>query len=261
MNAHRMDQETVERLLVGPVADPPDGPEALVRLLTAVRAAPRPHELTGERAAMEAFRTARAGSVPMAASRPERRILAGLLSAKVALVALLAAAATGGVALAAATGALPGSLGGADDGTTAPSASADGRPTPTGGPSLSPTADAGASASPIGSPALVGLCTAYRKIDDGNRKRELEGPRFAELVSAAGGREKVPGYCDRVLDPGDNEGGRTVDPSGRPGGEPTGRVTGRPDRTPPTPDTREGATERATGPSGNLSTPGGPTPR
>ncbi|RZU74510.1 hypothetical protein EV384_2980 [Micromonospora kangleipakensis] len=249
MNAHRMDQETVERLLVGPVADPQNGPEALVRLLTAVRAAPRPHELTGERAAMEAFRTARAGAVPAPAARPERRILAGLLNAKVALAALLAAAATGGVALAAATGNLPGSLGGADDSTTAPSASAGGHPTPTSGPGVSPTPDVGASARPTGSPALVGLCTAYQAEANGNRYRALESPRFAELVSAAGGREKVPGYCDGVLDPGNNQGGRTTGPGGRPGGEPTGRVTGRPDHAPSTPDTPEDPAGRPTGPT------------
>ncbi|WP_406046063.1 hypothetical protein OG799_17210 [Micromonospora sp. NBC_00898] len=256
MNAHRMDLETVERLLVGPVADPPDGPEALVRLLTAVRAAPRPHELTGERAAMEAFRTARAGSMPMAANRPERRILAGLLSAKVALVALLAAAATGGVALAAATGVLPGSLGGADDGTTAPSASADRHPTPTGGPSLSPTADAGASASPTGSPALVGLCTAYQKIEDGNRKRELEGPRFAELVSAAGGRERVHDWCDRLLTDRDRQRGPTS-PADRPGADPTSR----PDHPPSTPDSDTGPGVRVNGPTAKPPVPTGSATR
>ncbi|WP_446219563.1 hypothetical protein [Micromonospora sp. IBHARD004] len=251
MNAHRMDQETVERLLAGPVAYPQDGPEALVRLLTAVRAAPRPHELTGERAAMEAFRAARAGAVPAPAIRAERRILAGLLNAKVALAALLAAAAAtgGGVALAAATGNLPGSPGGTDDGTTAPSASAGGHPTPTSGPGVSPTPATGASARPTGSPALVGLCTAYLAEANGNRYRALESPRFAELVSAAGGREKVPGYCDEVLDPGNNQGGRTNGPGGRPGGEPTGRVTSRPDHAPSTPDTPEDPAGPPTGPT------------
>ncbi|MBM0228295.1 MULTISPECIES: hypothetical protein [Micromonospora] len=260
MNAHRMDQEAVERLLVGPVADPPDGPEALVRLLTAVRAAARPHELAGERVALEAFRTARAGSVPGPAAGPERRILAGLLSAKVALAALLAAT-TGGVALAAATGALPGSRSGADHTTTPPSASAAGRPTPTGGPTVSPTAAGGPSDPATASPALVGLCTAYRAEQNGNRHRMLDSPRFAELLSAAGGREKVPGYCDRVLDARNNPGGRTVSPSGKTGGEPTGQVTGRPDRAPSTPDTPGDPTGRPTSPSGNLPASTGPTSR
>ncbi|MEU8191879.1 hypothetical protein AB0C00_32080, partial [Micromonospora carbonacea] len=72
MNAHRMDQETVERLLAGSAGDPVAGPvggsvggprrdqEPLVRLLAAVRAAPRPDELRGEGAALHAFRLARA---------------------------------------------------------------------------------------------------------------------------------------------------------------------------------------------------------
>ncbi|SCG76733.1 hypothetical protein [Micromonospora inositola] len=257
MNAHRMDQKTVERLLVGPIADPPDGPEALVRLLTAVRAAPRPRELAGERAALEAFRTARAGSVPVPAARPERRILAGLLSAKVALAALLAA--TGGVALAAATGTLPGSVGGAGDSTTPPSASADGRPTPTGGPSVSPTADAGPSDPPTGSPALVGLCTAYRAAENGNRQRELESPRFAELVSAAGGRERVQDWCDRLLAGRDGPRGTATSGTDRPGGGPTGRTTGRPDRATSTPEGPGNPAGRATGPSAKPPAPTGPT--
>jgi hypothetical protein len=161
------------------------------------------------------------------------------------------------VALAAATGTLPGSLGGADHTTTPPSASTAGRPTPTGGPAVTPTAAADPAAT--APPALVGLCTAYRAEQNGNRQRMLETPRFAELVSAAGGREKVPDYCDRVLDARNNPGGRTVSPSGKTGGEPTGRVTGRPDRAPSTPDTPADATGRPTGPSGNLPAPTGPT--
>ncbi|SCL23615.1 hypothetical protein GA0070624_2769 [Micromonospora rhizosphaerae] len=227
MNAHRMDQETVERLLVGPVAYPQDGPEALVQLLTAVRAAPRPHELTGEGAALQAFRLARAGALSAATSRPERRVLAGLLRAKVALAALLAAAATGGVALAAATGTLPGPLGGADGATTSPSATANGRPSPTTGPDASPTA-AGESGLPPATPALVGLCTAYRAEEGEARGRALETARFAELVSTAGGREKVPGFCDRLLAGRDDQGG--PDATARPG-----RDTGRPGNAPSTP--------------------------
>ncbi|MFJ8580564.1 hypothetical protein [Micromonospora sp. NPDC093277] len=56
MDTHRMDQETVERLLDGSVPHGHDGLRMLVRLLAAVRAAPRPHELAGEAAAVRAFR-------------------------------------------------------------------------------------------------------------------------------------------------------------------------------------------------------------
>ncbi|MET8838243.1 hypothetical protein ABZV78_30645, partial [Micromonospora sp. NPDC004540] len=134
MNGHRMDQETAERLLVGPVADAQNGPEALVRFLAAVRADPRPHELSGEGAALRAFRLARAGE-PVPVSRPERRFRAGLLGAKLALATALATA-TGGVALAAVTGHLPGPLGGGGGTapTATPSAGADGSATPSAGP-------------------------------------------------------------------------------------------------------------------------------
>ena len=65
MDTHRMDQETVELLLVGSVPDGRDGLGMLVKLLAAVRAAPRPHELLGETAAVRAFRMTFAGAAPM----------------------------------------------------------------------------------------------------------------------------------------------------------------------------------------------------
>lgn len=258
MNGHRMDQETVERLLVGPAADAQDGPEALVRFLDAVRAAPRPHELSGEGAALQAFRMAQAGDpVPLRASRPERRLRAGLVGAKLALAALLATA-TGGVALAAVTGHLPGPLGGGADTTASPSAGADGRPTPTGDPSH-PTTPAGAPTDPPGSSsALAGLCTAYRAEGD-DRRRVLEKPRFADLVAAAGGREQVAAYCDHLLDgkgkPND------PDPTRRPSDEPTGRVTGRPEQTPDKPPADSPPTTRPAGPSVREPNSVGASPR
>ncbi|MFU8849797.1 hypothetical protein ACNAW0_02225 [Micromonospora sp. SL1-18] len=74
MDAHRMDEETVERLLAGSIADACGGPKVLVRLFDALRAAPRPHELVGEAAAAQAFRMAHAGSGPEVASHPERAL-------------------------------------------------------------------------------------------------------------------------------------------------------------------------------------------
>jgi hypothetical protein len=249
-----MDQETIERLLVGPVADAPDGPEALVRLLTAVRAAPRPHELTGERAAVQAFRTARSGSVVRVPARSRRRILAGALGAKVALAALLAAA-TGGVAFAAVTGTLPGPLSGGDTDPTPPVASTGERPSPTAAPDPSSAAPDATSGRPGSSPALRGLCTAYGELSGEDRRRALESARFRELRTVAGGPEKVAGYCDRLLDDGR---GRTTNPAGgassRPGGEPTERATGKPERTataPVTPGTPATTAGRPDGPAGN----------
>ncbi|MFI2648441.1 hypothetical protein [Micromonospora fulviviridis] len=277
MNGHPMDQETVERLLVGPAADAQDGPEALVRFLAAVRAAPRPHELSGEGAALQAFRTAQAGAaVPMTVSRPERRLRAGLLGAKLALATLLATA-TGGVALAAVTGHLPGPLGGGGgaDTTASPSAGPDGRPTPTGGPSH-PTTPAPAPTGRPGSPsALSGLCSAYRAKNGADRGRALETPPFADLVSAAGGREKVPGYCDRLLHGQDKPTASgahptppqpSADPTRRTGAQPTIPVTGRPEPAPSSPTagfapTTDPGNPPAQKPDSLRPSPGRPAPR
>ncbi|MCI4065179.1 hypothetical protein MRQ36_22465 [Micromonospora sp. R77] len=235
MNAHRMDSETVERLLVGRDADPQHGPEALVRLLTAVRAAPRPTELVGERAALHAFRMARSGSPTVPAAPPRRRLLAGVLSAKVALAGLLVAG-TGGVALAAVTGTLPGPLGGRTVPAPPPSASTDARPSPTGGPDLSAAPPSGTPGLPGAAPVLRQLCTEYRTQPGGERPRVLAAPRFAELVTAAGDRDGVDGYCDRLLDDRAQSGAPAeATPPGRSGGAPNSRVPSRPERIPTIP--------------------------
>ncbi|RNM01188.1 hypothetical protein EFE23_03380 [Micromonospora solifontis] len=227
-----MDQETVERLLIGSVADAPGGPEVLVRLLAAVRAAPHPHELTGEAAALQAFRLARAGSPVVPASRPERRWLTGLLGAKVALAALLAAA-TGGVALAAATGTLPGPLGHGPD--TTPSAGAGSHPSRPSGPDASATPGADRTARPGNSASLTGLCNSYRNEPGGNAHKTLESPRFAELVTAAGGRDEVAGYCDRLLGERGKPSASNAGGTKRPDPRPSDDGTGQPKHTPSTP--------------------------
>ncbi|WP_262283609.1 hypothetical protein [Micromonospora sp. MA102] len=247
MNEHRMDQETAERLLVGTLTEAQDGPQVLVGFLAAVRAAPRPHELTGEGAALQAFRVARAGgAVPVAVSRPPRRLHAGLFGAKVALAALLATV-TGGVALAAVTGNLPvppGRGGGASL-TPSPHPSTDGRATPTVDPGRATTPAAPPTGRPGSPAALAGLCTVYRAKNDADRGRALEAPPFAELVAAAGGREKVPGYCDALLTGHGKPTGShgtppqpSAVPTTRPGVGPTARVTGQPEATPGTPEVR-----------------------
>ncbi|MGC5021048.1 hypothetical protein [Micromonospora sp. DT47] len=227
MNAHRMDQETAERLLGGPVVDPQGGQEPLVALLAAVRAAPRPAELRGENAAMHAFRSARAGApLPMPTRTAQPGALARLAGLKVALAAL-AVAATGGVALAAATGTLPAPPHRPANPPVTPSAapgqssSTTARPGPSGAPS---TVDPGRSAP---SASTVGLCRAYRADAGDNPGRTLDNPAFAALINSAGGRDKVSGYCERVV----GEYGT----SGKPDTPATGRPAGRPSHSPTTP--------------------------
>ncbi|MFE9692505.1 hypothetical protein [Micromonospora sp. NPDC005806] len=255
MNAHRMDQETVERLLGGSVADALDGPAVLVQLLAAVRAAPQPHELSGEAAALQAFRMARAGSVPVVASRPERRLLTGLLGVKMALAALLAAG-TGGVALAAVTGTLPGPLG-SDEPTTTASAGAGGNLSPTADPVGSPTPAAGPTDRPGSLAALTGLCAAYQAQPGADRRGSLETARFADLVVAAGGREKVPAFCNRLRDRRDPQGGQSAGPTKRPSPE----STNRPEHAPSTPAGTVASTTGPADPTLNRPAMVGPSPR
>ncbi|OKI50450.1 hypothetical protein A6A27_34395 [Micromonospora sp. CB01531] len=263
-----MDQETVERLLVGPIADAQHGPEALVRLLAAVRVAAHPHELGGEAAALQAFRTARAGLLP-AAPRPKQGFVANLLSAKIALAALLAAA-TGGVALAAATDTLPAPISGGAETTATPKVGVGLPGSPTTGPGSSPTPaaepspTAGPNAQPSTPALLTGLCKAYLAQPDETRRRTLKTPRFAELVTTAGGRDKVTGYCERLLDAPDKEKGAGNGTKERTDSPPTGPATGQPAggqaTTAATPAVT-GPAHRPAGPSVHLSAPVRPTLR
>ncbi|RKN45420.1 hypothetical protein D7223_17635 [Micromonospora endolithica] len=189
-----MDQETAERLLGSPIDDHPDGPRSLVVLLSAIRAAPRDEELAGENAALQAYRRARSGS-PLALPARRRR---GRATVRAAWAGVLVAA-SGGVAFAAAGGDLPHPLRPPAP-TTAPSA------TDPGAPGASPTADPDTGSGtpapgdrPTRAASLAGLCRAYRADAGGDPGRPLDNPVFGDLVGAAGGRERVPGYCDRVL--------------------------------------------------------------
>lgn len=187
MKAHRMDQETVERLLGGPVVDPRDAPQPVASLLTAVRAAPRAAELAGEDAAVRAYRLARAGTPVGSPERSRRgRALAGFgVRAALAGVAL---AVTGGVAFAAAGGTLPGPLRGPAPTTATPAPPPAVSPTAgPGRPSAPPTTTEGR---PDPSASVAELCRAYRTDGDGPG-RALDKPAFDDLVRAAGGRGKV----------------------------------------------------------------------
>ncbi|MGC4765918.1 hypothetical protein ACLQ20_23970 [Micromonospora sp. DT46] len=227
MNAHRMDQETVERLLDGPVLDPQDGPQSLTSLLTAVRATPHADELAGEEAAVRAYRLARAGNPP---GRPEPRRRPALAGFGVrAALAGAALALTGGVALAATGGALPDPLRGPAPTTAAPvpAPTTGAAPTKAHRPPSAPTG--GVDGRPEHDAAVRESCRAYRAdVGDGGLPDEAT---FDDLIRAAGGPGKVAGYCDRVLtdEPkgpapnGSPSGGPTVTPTGDPGADPTGQ--------------------------------------
>lgn len=193
--SRRIDRDTAERLLsrsgVGTAADH----DALAGLLAAAAAPTAEGELPGEQAALAAFRAARLAPVHAPPSRKRSMLTsapAKLLSAKVAATVLVTA--LGGVAVAAGTGNLPAALGG--------SPAHPGRdPGPAPSVAASPRASLGTgSGSSADVPAaLVELCRALARDGRTSQGRALADPRFAPLVTAAGGASRVPGYCAPVL--------------------------------------------------------------
>ncbi|MCX4390756.1 hypothetical protein OG777_28065 [Micromonospora peucetia] len=212
------DRAASDRLLDPARADAQDtpyrgGPEPLARLLSAAAAPARPGELAGEEEALAAFRAARAaGPAVEPAPSPRRRRFTGA----VAWGAGIVVTATAGAAFAAVT------LDRADDpappprpatpapATTDPdrggSTGATGGGHPTGTPSHPSAATSGAPApgTAPGTPEqrttqLRGLCRAYLAKKPAQRQKALDTPAFAHLVTAAGGREQVDGFCGKLV--------------------------------------------------------------
>ncbi|MEV6371780.1 hypothetical protein [Micromonospora musae] len=235
----RLDRKTAERLLDDPVGVTHNGGHPVVPLLVAARAAPQPREFDGEKAALVAFRhaSARAAGERSDLDPPSARAVSGRGLGRVGVragLAVLVLATTGGVAMAA-TGSLPGTRPAPP--ITVPATST---PTTTAAPperstgSVSSTEPGSTERSGSGN-ALPDLCRAYRA--DHGPGHALSGPDLATLVRAAGGRSRVPGYCDRVLA---DDGRRATSPPGH--GKPSSK-----------PDARQGT------PPGRL--PGGPGER
>jgi hypothetical protein len=214
-----------ERLLRDAASGSPTDPDPLARLL-AIAAAPAPKgEPAAEKAALAAFRTARQAPAPAKKPMVESG-LAWLLTAK-AVGVVFATTAVGGVALAAGTGALPG-----QQRADRSPAGTPGESRPAGTPSRSSGGTVGPVPSPSPSASLAGLCRAYERSDRNNeRDKALDNPAFAMLITAAGGENKVSGYCATLL----------TTPSKRP--EPTPKVkANKPTRHPTTAVPQDGPT-------------------
>ena len=184
----------------------------LAQIVAAARAPATSDELAGEAAAMIRFQAARLEPAGAPGLTVRKRLSDKLLAAKVGIAAALAAAATGGVALAAtahtqtapAHRAPPASTSLAapsHDGTPESKATKAAVPPPPShaAASAAPTAPGGGShPSAAPSPSLRGLCVAYlaNGIADGKR---MDNPAFGALVSAAGGKDKVTAYCQTLL--------------------------------------------------------------
>jgi hypothetical protein len=186
----------------------------LAQIVAAARGPATSDELAGEAAAMIRFQAAHLDPAAAHGVTVRKRMSDKLLAAKVGIAAALAAAATGGVALAAAAHtqtepahhALPASTSVAapsHDGTPTPRATKAAVPPPpshAAAASAAPTAPGGAGSHPSASPSpsLRGLCIAYLANEITGGKR-MDNPAFGALVAAAGGKDKVTTYCLTLL--------------------------------------------------------------
>ena len=255
---HRMTPAEAERLFRSGATG--DG-DALSALIAAASRPAGAGELAGEAAALRQFRAAHLET----GSRPRRpallkTVLANVVAAKVALTATLAAAATGGIAFAAASLDSPGSSGGphsaaapyssvsrsndpsdesADPtpGESDESSASTGEPSESAGEPSQSDSESPGSESPhpkaTPSPSLSGLCKAYRAGATDNPGKAISNPAFSVLVAAAGGVDNLGSYCDTLLGPAPSRshGKPSTHPSGKhsthPGGKPSTHPSGR----------------------------------
>ena len=134
----------------------------------------------------------------------------------------------GGVALAAATGHMPSNAGG--NSSAANSAAHATASHSAGGQSANHP-----SASP--SPSLRGLCQAYTAHAADNPGKSLDNPAFTALITAAGGKTSVSGFCANML-------------AAKPGNAPTAHSTGKPSSMPTTANTAHPSGKPTAHPSG-----------
>lgn len=229
------DRLTSDRLRGAARVGRPDGSGAapadpLARLLAAAAAPPRPGELAGEQAALNAFRAARANPAPAPApvrSVGRRRFTAGAA----AWIAGFAVTATAGAAMAAVTLDRPGTPPRQTAPVQPPTGPGPAESPPTGGPQKAPPGSSPAASAPTVLPSrpepvpgALGLCTAYLVKPLAERDRSLKSPTFSALVEAAGGPDRVDDYC-RQLGPDKN-----TEPTKK--AEPTKRSIGRPSTEP-----------------------------
>jgi hypothetical protein len=206
-----LNRANAEAILTGTAAERSE----LTQIIAAARGPVTSDELAGEAAAVIQFQAARLDPAAGHGMTVRRRMSDKLLAAKVGIAAALAAAATGGVALAAAAHtqtepahrALPASTSVAapsHDRTPTPRATKAAVPPPppshAGGASAATTAPGGAGSHPSASPSpsLRGLCIAYLANEITGGKR-MDNPAFGALVTAAGGKDKITTYCLTLL--------------------------------------------------------------
>lgn len=213
----KINRAVAERLLRGEPAESHDRLAVLLATVAACRPGPAEQGLAGEDAAVAAFRAARSAGTLSQARGPgrTRSAASGRNHARwvrhpvqLAVVAVTITTA-GGIALAAGTAYrspthAPGSA-------SATESKEPGRATSTGRASVKPPAG-------TPEPSMTGLCRAYMASVRTAPGKALDNPAFASLIRAAGGKDKVAGYCASVPEskPGKRNRGRPPAPQKRP---------------------------------------------
>jgi hypothetical protein len=176
-----LDRETAEQLLDGASPTPAAGVDRLAALLAAAGGPPRPYEYAREEEAVMAFRAAPAPTL----RRPSWR---RLLTFKV--LAITATVTVGGLAFASTTGIIPGPFN--DNPGVSPTSDPTWKSPDRSRSSTAGTPTPGATPAPA---AFSGLCISYLAKDTEARRRALDTPAYKDLVTAAGGADKVDAYC------------------------------------------------------------------
>lgn len=241
--------------------------------LVAAATAPASHsELAGEHTAVTLFRAARlSAAAPIPRTRRRSMIksaVAKLVAGKFLAAGAVAAAATGGVALAAVTGNFPNPRPAIPSNTSAPaSAGSSSHSSPVssvtsatrpsrGNPTTSRPSATASSSTP--KPSLTGLCLAYQAGVTSNPGSALQNPAFTALVTAAGGQSNVSPYCVTLIGaPASHPAGA---PAGRSAGAPASHRASHPAGAPTGQSAGAPASHRASHPSGApASHPSGPS--
>jgi hypothetical protein len=220
----------------------------LADLLQAAKAQGAPSDTAGLTVAVAAFRNM-APPVPSVETprKPSlmKRAAAKLAAAKFLLMAGAAIAATGGIAVAAATGALPNSLPGTSNAAPvlveASELSTGETGTPEHAVAVTPSSRNTLTKSPsVPNPSLTGLCQSWLSRPHVAGKADTN-PAFTVLVTTAGGTDLVDDYCATLLSaaatdsttPQNNKSETTGKPNDPPSADHT-HPTGKPSDLPST---------------------------
>ena len=225
----------------------PQWTDQIAAVLRAATAPAHPEELVREGVASAAFVNAAQLATATRIRRPSmlRTTLARILTVRAAIV--FAALGSTGVVLAAGATGLPGPW---SDTPASPPATS--HPAPLSVTSTGRPSDKGKPTGTGAAPSMTGLCQAYDAHVREVPGKALDSTAFSALITAAGGADKVPTYCDRLT---------TTHPSGTPTDLPTPTGPGNDTRRGGSPTARPSRSHTPASPAqGANSHPGATTP-